>query len=231
MRGRVFLGGGGSELDEARLWAEAFPPGSTVAVWPFAQRTLDGRRASVEWMTTALAARGRFSVDAWLSPDRTETSLSGVDVVAVPGGNTFDLVHALRAAGLLEVLHEHLRRGGDYYGGSAGAILAGQDVGIAATADPNDVGLRDTFGMGLLWGADVLPHYTAGQQALATEHARRTGRPVLCLPESCGVVVGADGVARNAGPDTAYVVDASTVDLVAAGETRTMRTDPEAWPP
>ncbi|WP_161606045.1 hypothetical protein [Microlunatus speluncae] len=37
MQGPIHLGGGGSERDEARLWAEAFPPGARVAVWPFAQ--------------------------------------------------------------------------------------------------------------------------------------------------------------------------------------------------
>src|SRR5690606_17175045 len=140
-------------------------------------RTLDERRGSAEWMTTALAARGRFVVDAWHSPEHGERSLRGVDIVAVPGGNTFDLAHTLCSAGLLEILHDHLRRGGDYYGGSAGAILAGRDVGIAATADPNDVGLRDTFGLDLLSGADVLPHYTVEQRPMAIECSHRSGRP------------------------------------------------------
>ncbi|WP_284043324.1 hypothetical protein [Actinoplanes sp. M2I2] len=32
----IFLGGGGSEKDEARLWDEVFRPGARLAVWPHA---------------------------------------------------------------------------------------------------------------------------------------------------------------------------------------------------
>ena len=73
-----------------------------------------------------------------------------MDVVCIPGGNTFTMLHELRSTGLFRLLQEHLRDGGRMYGGSAGAILAGADVGIALVADPNDAGVSDTVALGLL---------------------------------------------------------------------------------
>lgn len=217
MEGSIYLGGGGSEADEANLWGEVFIPGATVAVWPFAQRTHEGRRASIDWMETSLATRGSFTIDGWLSPDADHQSLLGADIVAVPGGNTFDLLHALRTAGLLSLLEEHLARGGSFYGGSAGAVVAGADVGIALTADPNHVGLGDTRGLDLAGGCDILPHYTDGQESTARAHLGTTGRPVLCLPESSGVVLVA-GTARNVGPSEVKLVTETATRAFPADE-------------
>ena len=40
--------------------------------------------------------------------------------------------------------------GGDYYGGSAGAVLACESIAIAEGHGPNEVGLTDLTGLGLL---------------------------------------------------------------------------------
>ncbi len=217
MQGLIHLGGGGSEQDEARLWAEAFPPGARVAVWPFAQASTADRRSAGEWLTAALAALGPYQVEVWLSPDDHDPALDRVDVVAIPGGNTFGLLHTLRQAGLLAALRDHLGRGGAVYGGSAGAVLIGADIGIALVADPNEVGLVDTTGLDLLHGMDVLPHYTDDQLGFARDHHRRTGRPVLGLPERSGVVL-SGATARNVGPDAVHVI---TRDLAVGYPTDT----------
>lgn len=229
MQGHFHLGGGGSEQDEARLWAEAFPPGSRIAVWPFAQPDRAGRRLSGDWFSSALAALGAYRIDVWLTPDDHDPSLTEVDVVAIPGGNTFDLLHTLREAGLLPALHDHLGRGGSVYGGSAGAVLAGADIGIALVADPNDVGLEDTTGLDLLHGLDVLPHYTDDQLEFARDHHRRTGRPVLGLPERSGVVV-TGGTARIVGPDPVRVITRDGSVERAAGDRWSLTDQPSAGP-
>ncbi|MGM1017453.1 MAG: Type 1 glutamine amidotransferase-like domain-containing protein [Actinomycetota bacterium] len=217
MGGNVYLGGGGSAEQEAMLWAEAFRTGDSVVIWPFAHGTAGGREASIAWMRQALEPYKLGAVEAWTDSDVKGRSLSDVDVVSVPGGNTFRLLNELRSAGLLQLLHDHLRDGGRLYGGSAGAILAGADIGIARDADPNDVGLMDTSGLDLLDGIDVLPHYTADQRETARSHAVRTTRPVLCLPEASGAVI-REGRIRNAGPELIEIVDREKVRVLVAGE-------------
>ena len=256
MTGTVFLGGGGSEVDEGALWAEAFPRGSRIAVWPFAHRDDGDRRAAGAWATEALLAIGVADVDVWgasepgldqprldrpgldqpdfrhLALDQSRPAqpgvrggrdLDGVDVVAVPGGNTFDLLHALREAGLLHLLHTHLLGGGSLYGGSAGAVLAGTDVGLARVADPDDVGTTDTRGLDLVCGHDVLPHWTDGQEAAARRHSSATGQPVLAIPERGGVVVAPDGTARSVGPDDVQVITVERTVRRAVGEAWSLR--------
>ncbi|TDT66399.1 Type 1 glutamine amidotransferase-like domain-containing protein [Frigoribacterium sp. PhB116] len=231
MTGLVFLGGGGSEADEAALWAEAFPAGSRVVVWPFAHRAAVDRRAAGAWATTALLANGVADVDVWATTEpgvdrprlgepgaRGRRGLDGVDVVAVPGGNTFDLLQALREAGLFDLLHAHLLGGGSLYGGSAGAVLAGADIDLARAADPDDVGTTDTRSLDLVHGHDVLPHWTDDQEAAARRHSRVTGRPVLAIPERGGVVVAPDGTARPVGPDDVQVITAERTVRRAVGE-------------
>lgn len=236
MTGLVFLGGGGSEVDEAALWAEAFLPGSRVAIWPFAHRAADDRRAAGAWATEALLAIGVEHVDVWVTTEpgldrrrldepraRGRRDLDGVDVVAVPGGNTFDLLQALREAGLLDLLYAHLLGGGSLYGGSAGAVLAGADVDLARAADPDDVGTTDTRGLDLVHGHDVLPHWTDDQEAAARRHSRASGRPVLAIPERGGVVVARHGTARSVGPDDVQVITAERTVRRAVGEEWSLR--------
>lgn len=217
MQGTLYLGGGGSEVDEGRLWAEAFPAGATVAVWPFAQTDEASRRRAGAWVASSLASLGEFTVETWVSPADGDRSLRGIDIIAIPGGNTFALLHELRSARLLPVLREHLRQGGNLYGGSAGAVLAGADIGIARAADPNDVGLENTAGLDSLQGSDVLPHYTGDQLPAVQQHARTTGRSVVCLPERGGVVVPPDGTIRNVGPDDVWVVSPASIRCWNAG--------------
>lgn len=214
MQGQIYLGGGGSEADEANLWAEAFPPGSTVAIWPFAQAGIERRRDSSNWLTSSLEKLGEYTIDTWFAPDTGKYSLQGVDIVAIPGGNTFLLLHELRTSGLPRILGDHLDDGGSVYGGSAGAILLGNDIHIASAADANDVALTNFDGLDLLGGLDVLPHYTPEQEPAARNHANRSARSVLCLPETCGIVAGGDGTLRNVGPSPAYVIHEHTTDLL-----------------
>lgn len=205
MRGNIYLGGGGSAADEAELWHEAFRTGAKVAVWPFAQ-PYEGRRGSGDWMTGALRSMGQYSIDVAMTTDDAADQLGNADVIAVPGGNTFLLLHELRTSGLLLLLREHLETGGALYGGSAGAVLVGRDVAIASVADSNHVGLEDTRGLNLLHDLDVLPHYTHDQEIAARRIAAESGRSVLCIPEVGGVVSSARDPLRNVGSSSAYIV-------------------------
>lgn len=208
MRGNIYLGGGGSETDEAQLWSQAFPAGVTIAIWPFAQTSTEKRRGAINWMSAALNAMGHRTIQAWETPEASSGALDHVDVVAIPGGNTFLLLHELRSSGLIDTLRDHIDAGGAVYGGSAGAVLAGRDIGIASIADTNDTKLESFRALDYLNGLDVLPHYTDDGEVMARAHASSTGRPVLCLPETSGIISTASGTLRNVGSSDAYIVHA-----------------------
>ncbi|NYD22498.1 Type 1 glutamine amidotransferase-like domain-containing protein [Kineococcus aurantiacus] len=227
----IHLGGGGSEDDEAALWNEVFTPGQRVSLWPFAVPPGPARDRTVRWFTGALRPRGRFTVDAWgvdgsdrsdRDTDRSAERLRRSDVVAVPGGNTFDLLHHLQRHDLLGALGAFLDGGGRVYGGSAGAVLLGADTAVAATQDADRVGVRDTRGLDRLAGAVVRPHHDPAQDAELQRWATTRRQVVLALPERSGVVV--EGTAaRNVGPGTVHVFGPAGRRARPAGATWDLR--------
>ena len=86
--------------------------------------------------------------------------LDSTDIVYVAGGNTFYLLKQLRETGFDKMLDTFVENGGLYAGASAGALIAGPDIGAVASIDePEKVtGLKSTKGLG--WTDVVpIPHY------------------------------------------------------------------------
>lgn len=94
------------------------------------------------------------------SKDEVEQLLDNTDIVYVAGGNTFYLLKQLRETGFDKLLDTFVKKGGLYAGASAGALIAGPDIGAVSSIDePQKVtGLKSTKGLG--W-VDVvpIPHY------------------------------------------------------------------------
>jgi dipeptidase E len=208
----IYLGGGGNEHDEEALWDEAFTPGQHVSIWSFAMPPGPARTGSTRWLSNALRTRGDFTLDAWgleeTDDDHSTQRLQCSQAVAIPGGNTFDLLHHLQQHDLLSALNAFLNDGGQVYGGSAGAILLGADIAIAETEDPNDAGVSDTRGLNRLAGAVVRPHYHPAQDTELQQWATAHQQVVLALPERSGVVVTDTAgrvMARNVGPEAVQV--------------------------
>ncbi|GAB2613776.1 hypothetical protein Aab01nite_70110 [Paractinoplanes abujensis] len=203
----IFLGGGGSEADEASLWDEVFVEGRRLTVWPHAMPR--DRWPQVEqWFRAALSPRGTFVIDVG------DAGLQQTDVLVVPGGNTYALLAATRD--MLPALRPFLERGGHIYGGSAGAILLGADIDIAGILDLNDLGLTETAGADLLTGHVVYPHFTADQAETAARWAADHDVAVLAIPETAGVIIDG-GKARNAGPSPVRVFTPSGNRTYSAG--------------
>ncbi|KAL2202921.1 class I glutamine amidotransferase-like protein [Sarocladium strictum] len=205
--GLLFLGGGGSAADEADLWNEAFQPGQRIVIWPFAQPR-ERWAGTLAWFTGALAARSELSSfgSITMADMVPGGGLDAADILVVPGGNTFELLAILRSQGLLDNLRDFIERGGKYYGGSAGAVLVGADIGLIdverGAFDENTVGLQDTQGLALMGDITVFPHWEP--QVGPAEHeawSREKNLRVLCTPEKSGVVIDLAGrTGTNKGP-------------------------------
>lgn len=94
------------------------------------------------------------------SVDEMQQQLDGADIVYVAGGNTFYLLKRIRETGFDKMLEKFVSSGGLYAGASAGALIAGPDIGAVSTIDePEKVqGLKSTEGLDWI---DVvpIPHY------------------------------------------------------------------------
>ena len=133
------------------------------------------------------------------------------------GGDTFRLLDHVRGAGFEQAVRELVARGGDYCGGSAGAILACSDIGVAAGLDENEGGLTDLTGLDLAPGLEVLPHYDDTQAVAAREWSSLQARTLVGGPERSGLAV-RDGDTEVVGHESVAVFDSGGVTVRRAGE-------------
>ena len=216
--GRVFLGGGGSVNDEAALWDEFAKSGQRVLYWPMALPTKEHASAE-QWLLGSLAPRGSFDLVMWSSlADHHPEELVAFDLIFIGGGNTYALLDEVQRHQFLQPVCQFVAEGGSLYGGSAGAVLAGADIGTAKPFDLNDVGIKDTSALNLLSGASLLPHYEPSHADWLRRYVVTTSAAVIAIPERCGVVVH-DDLARNVGPEPVAIFRPGTHRLVHAGET------------
>lgn len=123
-----------------------------------------------------------------------EKNLSDYSVLFIGGGNTFKLLKELKESGAFEKMRTYLEQGGVAFGGSAGAIIFGEDLEACALDDPNEVGLTETAGMDVLHGVSLLCHFT-NREKEADERSRRflleisKHRKVLAMPEEVTLFV------------------------------------------
>jgi len=216
----VYLGGGGSAQQEAALWSPMLARRPRVLYWPFAlgDDLLPGAEG---WLRGSLEGfQSGLDVVTWSTLDgHDQAELGGFDLLFIGGGNTYDLLAHLRSHGALDWVATHLARGGDLYGGSAGAILAGASTAIAAWHDENTTALTapdELAGLGLLPGRVLLPHFAEGDVPRAQQWSERHGLEVLGVPEASGLVLEGDEVVV-AGPGPVWRCNARTATPFTAG--------------
>lgn len=85
------------------------------------------------------------------NPQQVAQKLEQSDIVYVTGGNSFYLLEQMQRSGVANPLKALFKRGGVYLGTSAGAVVAGEDIGyIAPMDDPHMAKLSSTKGLGLV---------------------------------------------------------------------------------
>ena len=190
------------------MWEHMLAGVSRLLDWPTALSG-DLLHDAQGWLRTSLGDRPGLLVTTWLDlSDHRGDGLDGFDLVFVGGGNTYDLLHRIREAGVAAALRRFLRAGGTSYGGSAGAIVAGPSIGLASGHDADRHHDPDDSGLGLV-PVEVLPHFTEARRGHAEAWStRHRARPVLCLPEASGV--------RVSGTE-ALVLGPDPVDLYRGG--------------
>lgn len=187
--GSIYLGGGGDATAEEALWRAMLPTKRRVLYWPFALSD-DMLHGAEEWLSTSLAGLGLdVELETWFDlRGHHPEELAHADLLFVGGGNTFKLLQCLRDAGFAEAITRFVGHGGDYYGGSAGAVLACADISVAVGVDENEAGLTDLTGLGLTSGFAVLPHYEDHQRPVARRWSTDHAQVLLGIPERSGLV-------------------------------------------
>ncbi len=104
------------------------------------------------------------------------------DVVYVCGGNTFYLMQKLLETGLGEEIKKLVGAGKLYVGVSAGSIVAGPDISIAAPFDPNDIQLNDPLGLGLT-KIVISPHFCKEEEKIIDDYKKKLSFKIIPLTD------------------------------------------------
>jgi len=199
---RVFLCGGGAgeqTVEANKRLSEVIDHTKPCLYIPLAMEA-EMYDSCYEWITKELEDVQLPYIEMVRSgTELAKKNFSDYSVVFIGGGNTYKLLKELKECGAFEKLRTYLEQGGVAFGGSAGAIIFGEDLESCALDDPNDVGLTDTAGMDVLNGVSLLCHFTSREKE-EDERSKEylldvsKHRRVLALPEEVTLFVNDDVV-------------------------------------
>jgi dipeptidase E len=183
----TLLLGGGGDAEEERPVLDRFvelASGGAIGYWPFAL-DLDNYDEATAYAEAAL----RGVVETWPTLDgRTAADIGSLAGIFIGGGNTYHLLNEVRRHRFVDPLRA-FAASRPLYGGSAGAILLGADIGPAGHFDRNDVGITDTTGLGLLHDHAVWCHYVLEHGDPLRAWVQSASHPIVALTERSGVEV------------------------------------------
>jgi dipeptidase E len=131
------------------------------------------------------------SIELLMEPDLISVDqLLNFDGILLEGGNTFQLINALRNSPFFNHLKHFAQAGKPIYGDSAGAIILGSDVGTAFLGEEGDedfLNLQDYRGLDLIPPWSVHAHHEPEDKELLEQLLYDKANPIIALPEEGAV--------------------------------------------
>ena len=209
---KLFLSGGGDAAD-SRLLDELFVSNipadkKSILYIPLAWKSgiYDG---CLKWFTSTFGVLGDFKIEMWTTLDnKTNEDLNDFGAIYIGGGNTYLLLAKLKQSGFDSLLKNFIDSGGIVYGGSAGAIILGNNIStalIGQDADENIVGLTDLSGLNLINDFAIQCHFQDNQINEIKAYSVKNKVPIIALPERTGLYI-ADDQAKVVGYEPADII-------------------------
>lgn len=201
MNGTIILSGGGDidqtfELDER--YFNLLKNGSKILYIPVAlEMSPIANESYYKWFSALLEKHdsGNKDIDFRMITDEDViTDLSSYDSIYIGGGNTYKLLNFIIESGLHKQISLYLDNGGVIYGGSAGAIILGQDIRTAASENTKNAPTHN--GLNLLNNKTVSCHYTDTIQENESLHqlAKSINSEIIAIAENAGLILDSEGV-------------------------------------
>lgn len=197
---RIFLGGGGDENQAEEidnLYGKTIGNGAKVLYIPIAWSNSEQFSSCLNWFKNAYA---RFNFEIEMLTDFNDVDyefLDKVDSIYIGGGNTFALLKTIKETNFNDLLNKFIVSGKVVYGGSAGAIILGKDVGtafIGNCADENIVQATDFLGLDVASGYSIKCHYEEEEEEEVKEFSMTNNTSVLAISETGGVYIEGDKI-------------------------------------
>lgn len=208
----IFLAGGGN-AEESRPLDEQFVRlldlAKPLVYIPNAMRSKP-YQACLEWFRSIMGPFSVATIEMWddLRPRRPTDEIAGV---YIGGGDTAKLLREIRTAGFDSYLREVVLKGIPLYGGSAGAIILGEDIRTAPEA--SQLGEAEAGGLGIIKGYSIFCHYKAEDLGSVVELSTDLRKRVIAIPEKAGGYI-TGGTFTNYGTEPVVIIRGGKVDTV-----------------
>ena len=214
----LFLGGGGSEIDSSLLDAffakKVKQKGGRVLYIPEALRGDRDFAECLEWFRGVFDKFGLKIKMLNSLVGLSQKGLSEYDAIYIGGGNTYYLLSEMKKTGADAAISGFAASGGLIYGGSAGAIILGEDI---STSPDHNKDSSDFSGLSLLKGFAVWPHYTSSDEPAIAKYLMMHKLKVLALPERSGAYI-RDGNLLVLGFEDSFIFGHDKKSLAPKGE-------------
>lgn len=209
---RIFLAGGGG-AEDSKLLDEQFVKMLDLAkpliYIPNAMRSKP-YQSCLEWLRSVMAPFGVVTIEMW-DDLRPRYPVAGIAGVYIGGGDTAELLKEVRGAGFDEYLREVAQSGVPLYGGSAGAIILGEDIRTAPEA--KDLSVSEALGLKIVEGYSIICHHKPDDEDTVRNLSKALRQGIIAIPEKAGGnVVGK--TLTNHGTEPLTVIREDRVDLI-----------------
>lgn len=208
----IFLAGGGN-AEESRPLDERFvrllDHTKPLVYIPNAMRS-KSYQSCLEWFRSVMEPLGIVVIEMWddLHPRRSTNEIAGI---YIGGGDTAKLLREIRTAGFDGYLREMALKGIPLYGGSAGAVILGEDIRTAPEA--SQLGETEAIGLGIIKGYSIFCHYKTEDLESVVKLSDYLRKHVIAMPEKAGGYV-TGGTFTNYGTDPVAIIRGGMVDTV-----------------
>lgn len=190
MPGKIILSGGGNEKQTYRLDKVFLKSINKILYIPVAWKN-DDFESCLKWFKNMISQHKKVEIDM-LTDLSKQINLKDYDAVYIGGGNTFKLLKKIKESKFDKKLVDYYKNGGTIYGGSAGALIFGEDIKTALICkdkDVNEVKLKDTSGLNLIKNYFIQCHFEDNQ---IEEHEKFIGnseKKIIAIPEESSIFV------------------------------------------
>ncbi len=208
----IFLAGGGDEKD-SKLLDEQFVKKLNLAkplvYIPNAIRSKP-YQSCLKWFRSSMTPLGVVTIEMWedLNPRHKVNNIAGV---YIGGGNTIKLLKEIRESGFENYLREAAQRGIPLYGGSAGAIILGED--IRTTTEAKNLTSSEAVGLKIIKGFSIACHYKTSDEKIVQKLSKTLNRDIIAIPEKSGGYIEKQTL-TNYGTEPLTIVLENQVNLV-----------------
>lgn len=208
----IFLAGGGN-AEDSKILDEQFVRmlnlSKPLVYIPNAMRSKP-YQACLEWFRSVMNPLRVTAIEMW-DDLRLRHLVSDIAGVYVGGGDTVKLLKEIREAGFDGYLREVAQSGLPLYGGSAGAIIFGEDIRTAPEANKLDA--TEAAGLGIIKNHSIVCHYKTDDQEAVMKLSKDLRQNIIAIPEKVGGYV-AGKTFTNYGTEPIAIVQEDKVRTV-----------------